>query len=157
MVAASGELWDVSPANNEARVVARGVDVRCGLSWSPRAIVFCRAGELGDAPGGGEERQLTSRDLARDETSHETPVIVDDQLVLFSSVASETGGERIEAVPLEGGGRAVVVERAMAPMNLADRTSAVHARRRAHGGPVYSRALSVTGAIPGDRFSRGAW
>jgi hypothetical protein len=74
-------------------------------------------------------------------------VIVDDRLVLFSSVASEAGGERIEAVPLDGGGRTVVVERAVAPMVsptghlLFMRDDALTA------APFDPRASSVTAAI----------
>ena len=112
------DFWQVSPSDNDARVVAKGVDVSsCGLSWSPHALVFCRNGVLwAAAPEGGQERQLTTPDTNRDEVSHEAPVAVDDRVVLFSSLSGQDGGERIEAVPIGGGTRTVVVDRAVTPI-----------------------------------------
>jgi len=118
VLAVGGDLWQVSPSDNDASVVAKGVDnSACGLSWSPHALVFCRAGALwAAAPGGGQERQLTTLDTNRDEVSHEGPIIVNDRVVLFGSLTSRDGADRIEAVPLVGGPRTVVVDRAVRPM-----------------------------------------
>ena len=116
-VTASSQLWRVSLDDNLAQVIAADVDLACGLSWSAHAIVFCRAGALwAVAPDGGQARQLTTLDAARGEVSHVAPVTVDDRLVLFTTLGSEAGSERIEAVPVEGGARSVLIERADTPI-----------------------------------------
>jgi eukaryotic-like serine/threonine-protein kinase len=116
VVAASGELWAVSPAENEARLVTDGVDAsNCGLAWASRAIVFCRDSAIRVVgTDGSPERQLTTVGETGYELAGARIIVADDRWVLFS-VWGDTAGEQIERVPLDGGPRAVVVERASQP------------------------------------------
>jgi eukaryotic-like serine/threonine-protein kinase len=117
VVAASGELWVVSPSANEARLVTDGVDAaNCGLAWASRAIVFCRDNTIrAVGTDGSSERQLTTVGETGYEFAAARIIVADDRWVLFSAVSGDTAGEQIERVPLEGGPRAVVVERASQP------------------------------------------
>ncbi len=113
-----GLLTRVTLADQQRKRVTFGVDVTGGLSWSPAGIVFVRGGVLWIvSPDGGTPRALTVLDAARHEVLHDHPIVVPGQrVVLFASQTTEPGAERIEAVPIDGGTRTVVVERAMTPV-----------------------------------------
>ena len=60
---------------------------------------------------------LTVLDAARHEVLHDRPLVLPgERLVLFASLTSEPGTERIEAVSIDGGQRSVVIERATTPV-----------------------------------------
>jgi serine/threonine-protein kinase len=66
---------------------------------------------------GGAPRQLTVLDAGRHEVLHTDPAVFPGtRTVLFTSLTTEPNSERIEAVPLDGGRRSVVIEHAMAPV-----------------------------------------
>jgi Tol biopolymer transport system component len=67
--------------------------------------------------GGGEPRALTTLDDARHEVIHTAPMFLPgNRTILFASLTSLPGTERIEAVGVKGGARSVVVERATTPI-----------------------------------------
>jgi serine/threonine-protein kinase len=108
-----------SLTDGQTRVLASGGDFVSGVSlaWGGAALVFTRGGSLWTVPeAGGEARALTSLDAARDEVFHTDPTVLPGgRTLLFACLTRTQGGERIEAVPVAGGPRAVVVERASAP------------------------------------------
>jgi len=108
----------VSLADQQRKVVASGADVIGGLVWSPAGMVYIRGGALWIvSPEGGSPRTLTELDGARKEVLHDHPLVLPgERFVLFASLTTEPGAERIEAVPLAGGPRTVLVERATTPM-----------------------------------------
>ncbi len=117
-IAAGGSVTRVGLADQQRKVVASGADVNGALVWSPAGIVFAQGGALWIvSPEGGAPRALTVLDAARHEVAHDHPVVLPgERLVLFASQTAEPGGERIEAVPIEGGQRTVVVGRATSPV-----------------------------------------
>jgi len=114
----NGSITRVSLADQQRKVVASGVDLRGGLAWSPAGIVFLRGGALWIvSPEGGTPRALTVLDAARHEVLHARPLVLPgERLVLFASLTTEPGAERIEVVSIDGGPRSVVVERATTPV-----------------------------------------
>jgi len=86
--------------------------------WSRAGIIFGRGGALRIvSPEGGTPRALTELDAARREVAHDFPMVPPgERHLLFSSLTTEVGAERIEAVSLDGGARSVVVERATSPV-----------------------------------------
>lgn len=94
--------------------MASGADVIGGLVWS----VFVRGGALWIvSPDGGAPRALTVLDAARKEVLHDRPLVLPgERFVLFACLTTEPGAERIEAVPIGGGKRSVIVERATTPV-----------------------------------------
>jgi serine/threonine-protein kinase len=114
----SGSITRLSLADQQRKVVASGADLSGGLLWSPAGMIFTRGGALWIvSPEGGAPRALTVLDAARHEVLHDRPmVLAKGRLVLFTSLTTEPGAERIEAVSTDGGVRFVVVERATTPL-----------------------------------------
>jgi serine/threonine protein kinase/Tol biopolymer transport system component len=117
-VPANGLITRVSLADQQRTVVSSGADITGGLAWSPARMVFVRGGALWIvSPEGGAPHALTKLDAARHEVLHDHPIVLPgERFVLFASQTTEPGAERIEAVPIEGGPRSVVVERATTPV-----------------------------------------
>src|SRR5215472_12761391 len=114
----NGLVTRLSLADRQRAIVAMGVDVLSPFAWGPGEIVYTRGGALWTVPakGGGAPRQLTVLDPARHEVLHtDAAVFPGTGTVLFTSLTTEPNSERIEAVPLAGGRRSVVIEHAMAP------------------------------------------
>ncbi len=114
----SGSITRVSLADQQRKVVTSGADLTGGLVWSPAGIIFGRGGALWIvSPEGSAPRALTVLDAARQEVVHDHPVVLPgERLVLFASLTTEPGAERIEAVSIDGGPRSVIVERATTPV-----------------------------------------
>jgi len=113
-------LTRVSLADGQPFTLASGSDFISGVSlaWGPKDIVFTRGGSLWSMPAaGGVARPLTSLDPSREEVLHSDPLVLPGgRKVLFSRLTTAQGTERIEAIPLEGGKRSVVVEGATTPI-----------------------------------------
>jgi len=114
----SGSVTRLSLADRQWAIVATGADVATPVAWGPGEIVYTRGGALWAVPAkGGAPRQLTVLDAGRHEVVHsDTTVFPGTWAVLFTSFTAEPGQERIEAVPLDGGRRSVVIEHAMSPV-----------------------------------------
>jgi serine/threonine protein kinase len=114
----SGAVTRFSLTDQQRKVVATGADLAVGLAWSPAGIVFVKGGTLRlVSPDGGPPRALTALDAARGEIAHGEPAVLPGgRVVLFTSGTVNVGEERIEAVPIEGGKRRVVVDRATSPV-----------------------------------------
>ncbi|HEX7624012.1 MAG TPA: protein kinase, partial [Anaeromyxobacteraceae bacterium] len=114
----NGLITRISLADQERKVVTSGADLTGGLLWSPAGILFSRSGALWIvSPEGGAPRALTTLDAGRHEVLHDRPLVLPgERVVLFVSLTPEPGAERIEAVPVDGGLRRVVVERATTPV-----------------------------------------
>jgi serine/threonine-protein kinase len=108
----------LSLADRQRAIVTTGADVTSPFAWGPGEIVYTRGGALWAVPAkGGAPRQLTVLDAGRHEVLHtDTAVFPGTRTVLFTSLTTEPGSEQIEAVPLDGGRRSVVIEHAMAPV-----------------------------------------
>jgi len=118
-----GELIRISLADQQRTLIATGADTTSVLAWSPEGVVFTGAGALWIAPSGDTEgsdakaRSLTTLDAARREVLHGMSVVLPGgRTVVFANMTSDAGGERIEAVPVAGGARIVLVERANTPV-----------------------------------------
>ena len=118
-----GELVRISLADQQRTSIATGADNTGVLSWSPQGIVFNSAGALwivtpdGKDGTDGKARALTTLDASRREVLHgSSAVLPGGRTVLFSSMTSDAGGERIEAVSITGGARTVLIERANTPV-----------------------------------------
>jgi serine/threonine protein kinase/Tol biopolymer transport system component len=114
----NGSVTRVSLTDQQREVVATGADLAGAIVWSRAGIIFGRGGALQIvSPEGGTPRALTDLDAARGEVVHDHATVPPgERHVLFSSVTTEAGAERIEAVSLDGGARSVVVERATSPV-----------------------------------------
>jgi serine/threonine-protein kinase len=114
----SGSVTRLSLADRQRVIVATGADLTSPFAWGPGKMVYTHGGALWTVPAkGGTPRQLTVLDPARHEVLHsDAAVFPGTRTVLFTSLTTETGAERIEAVPLDGGRRSVVIEHAMAPV-----------------------------------------
>jgi Tol biopolymer transport system component len=117
-VLSNGTIVRLSLSNFERKVLTTDADLSGGIVWSPAGIVFGRHGALWIvSPDGGEPRALTVLNAARKEVLHDHPMMPPgDRVVLFASLTTEPGAERIEAVALDGGKRSVIVERATTPV-----------------------------------------
>jgi eukaryotic-like serine/threonine-protein kinase len=117
-VPASGLVTRLSLSDLQRKVVASGADLTGTVAWGSAGIVFGRNGALWIvAPEGGSPRALTVLDAGRHEVLHARPeVLPGGRFVLFASLTTEPGTERIEAVSVDGGARSVVVERATTPV-----------------------------------------
>lgn len=115
---ARGGLIRLSLADRERRPLATGVDQASALTWSSSGIVYPRRGSLRIVSAdGGAPRALTTLDPTRHEAFHADPLVLPGgRTLLFTSFTTQPGSERIEAVPLAGGPRSVVLERAMTPI-----------------------------------------
>lgn len=111
-------LTRFSLADQQRAVMVSNADVSTYIAWAPSGIVYGTSGGLWLVPGeGGKSRQLTKLDAARHEVLHNDPLILPGgRTVLFASLTPEAGTERIEAVPLSGGPRSVVLEHAYTPV-----------------------------------------
>jgi eukaryotic-like serine/threonine-protein kinase len=114
----SGSIIRISLADQQRKILTTGADLAGGLVWSQAGIVFNRDGALWIvSPEGGSPRALTTLDAARREVLHDHPLVLPgERLVLFASLASQSDTERIEVIPIDGGPRSVVIERAMSPV-----------------------------------------
>jgi Tol biopolymer transport system component len=110
----------VSLADGQQTTLATGGDFVSGvnLAWGAKDVFFVRNGSIWGVPAeGGTERQLTSLDAAKGEALHTDPLALPGgERLLFSRLTSEPGGDRIEAIPAQGGSRTVVVENATTPV-----------------------------------------
>lgn len=115
---ASGLVTRMSLADHQRAVLVQGADIEARVAWVSTDIVYSRGGALWIVPAqGGATRQLTVLDTARREVSHTDPVgLPGGRVVLFSSLTTDTGAERIEAVSVDGQKRTVVIEHARAPV-----------------------------------------
>jgi serine/threonine protein kinase/Tol biopolymer transport system component len=114
----SGLITRVALADQQRKVLVSGADIGLSITWSQAGIIFSRGGALWIiAPEGGAPRKLTVLEAARHEVAHESAVVLPgERLVLFSSQTTDRGDDRIESVSIDGGPRAVVVERARTPV-----------------------------------------
>jgi hypothetical protein len=98
--------------------VASGVDIVGSVGWGSEEIVYTRGSALWMVPAqGGGSKQLTVLDTVRHEVLHTDPVVLPGgRIILFSSLTTESGTERIEAVSLDSQKRWVVLEHAMRPI-----------------------------------------
>jgi len=113
-----GRLISFSLVDGQKKTLALNADQSGGVAWGESGVVFGRAGTLWIVPsGGGIARRLTTLDAARREVLHAGQIVLPGgRTVLFSSLTSEPGTERIEAVSINGGPRTVVIERATTPI-----------------------------------------
>jgi Tol biopolymer transport system component len=114
ILGSSAQLSRLSLLDKQRKILATGVELTSSLTWGEAGIVFTRGGALWlVSPDGGEPRTLTALDAARHEVLHNSPVLLPGgRLLLFTSQAGESGTERIESVPIDGGARSVVIDRA---------------------------------------------
>lgn len=110
-----GQVTRVSLVDQQRTVLALGADLTGGVAWVGSEVIFSRGGELWNVPArGGEARRLTVLDGPRHEVLHNDPTALPGgHVVLFSSMTSESGTERIEAVDLDSRKRVVVIEHAV--------------------------------------------
>ena len=113
-----GSITLLSLADQQRAVLAHGADLSSGIAWIGTDIVYSRGGALWIVPTkGGTARQLTTLDGARHEVLHSDPAVLPGQrVILFSSLTTDAGTERIEAVSIEGQKRSVVIEHAITPV-----------------------------------------
>ncbi len=114
----SGLITRMSLADQQRAVVARGADLASRVAWVATDIVYSRGGALWIVPEkGGTPRQLTVLDATRREVLHSDPAVLPGgRVVLFSSLTTDAGTERIEAVSIDGQKRAIVIEHAVTPV-----------------------------------------
>ena len=107
-----------SLADQQRTTLTTESDISSLVAWAPTGITYGQSGALWISPfDGSARRQLTALDAARHEVLHDEPVVLPGgRTLLFSSMTSEAGTERIEAVPLSGGARTVVIEHALDPV-----------------------------------------
>ena len=88
----------LSLADRQRTVVGTGADTTSPFAWGPGEIVYTRGGALWAVPAkGGTSRQLTVLDPARHEVVHtDAAVFPGTRTVLFTSLTTEPGAERIE-------------------------------------------------------------
>lgn len=114
----TGSVTRLSLADGQRATVTTGAEVTSPFAWGLGVIVYTRDGALWAVPAkGGTPRKLTVLDPARHEVVHTDPAVFPGaRTVLFTSLSTESGAERIEAVPVDGGRRSVVIEHATAPV-----------------------------------------
>jgi len=110
-------LTRLSLTDQQRAIIASG-DFFGSLGWGSEEIIYTRGGALWIVPAqGGKSKPLTVLDAARHEVLHCEPVVLPGgRTVLFSSLTTESGTERIEAVSADGRKRWVVIERAITPI-----------------------------------------
>lgn len=113
-------LTRASLADGQLTPLASGGDFVGGVSlaWGPEHLLFIREGSLWSVrAAGGAARPLTSLDASSGEVLHADPLLLPGgRTVLFSRFTTAQGTERIDAIPLEGGKRSVVIEGATTPI-----------------------------------------
>ena len=114
----SGVLSKASLADQQRERLADGVDLTGGLAWGNSGIAYVRNSVIWLKPeGGGPERQVTKLDEARHEVLHAyLHFLPDGRTLLFSSLTTQPGEERAEAVSLIDGTRTAVMEHAGTPL-----------------------------------------
>jgi Tol biopolymer transport system component len=117
-VPGGGAVTRLSLADQQRAVLAKGADLASSVAWVGTDIVYSRGGALWIVPAkGGTPRQLTVLDAARHEVLHSDPAVLPGgRTVLFTSLTTEAGKERIEAVSIDGQKRSVVIEHAVTPV-----------------------------------------
>ena len=116
-ISSAGELLRIAIADQQRTSMTTGADVTSALAWSPEGIVFTRSGALWIIPPVGEARALTTLNAARRKCcTRRLWCLPGGRVVLFASLTSDADGQRIEAVPIAGGERTVLVERANTPV-----------------------------------------
>jgi len=103
-VPGGGMVTRLSLTDQQRSALAQGADLASSVAWVGDEIVFSRAGALWVVPAqGGTPRQLTVLDAARREVLHSDPTVLPGQpTVLFTSLTTDAGTQRIEAVSIEG-------------------------------------------------------
>jgi Tol biopolymer transport system component len=113
-------LTRISLADGQLTSLASGGDFVGGVSlaWGGEHVLYIRGGSLWSVPAaGGAPRPLTSLDASSEEVLHADPLVLPGgRTVLFSRLTTAQGTERIEAIPLAGGKRSVVIEGATTPI-----------------------------------------
>ncbi|MGO8793925.1 MAG: protein kinase domain-containing protein [Candidatus Sulfotelmatobacter sp.] len=106
-----------SLADQQRAVIASGADITGSVAWGSHEIIYSRDGALWTVPEqGGTARQLVALDAGRHEVLQSDPIILPGgRKVLFSSVTTDAGTERIESVSMDGSQRAVIMEHAGTP------------------------------------------
>src|SRR5262245_13736701 len=114
----SSSLTRLLLADRRQAVVTSGADLTGSVGWVSEEIVYNRGGALWIVSAqGGDSKQLTALNTTRHEVYHRDPAVLPgDRIVMFSSLTSDAGTERIEAVSIDGQKRWVVVEHAMKPI-----------------------------------------
>ena len=117
---ASGLITRMSLADQQRAVLAHGADLASSLAWVSTDIVYNHGGALWIVPAnGGTPRQFTVLDDTRREVLHSDPMTLPGgRVVLFSSLTTDAGTERIEALSLNGQKKSVVMEHAVTPVWL---------------------------------------
>jgi serine/threonine protein kinase len=144
----SGHIVRVSLVDQQRRTITEsGVDRVATGTWGADRIVFSRSGELWIVSSdGGEPRQLTRLDPSRREVMHADPIVLPmGRIVLFASMTSVPGTDRIEAIPIDGSARSVVMERATTPAW----STTGHLLFARDGAVMAAPADAATGAVRG--------
>ena len=121
-VPGGGMITRLSLTDQQRSFVAQGADLASSVAWVGNGIVYSRGGALWIVPAqGGASRQLTVLDAARREVLHSDPTVLPGQnIVLFTSLTTDAGTERIEAVSIDAKNdspkRWVVIEHAITPV-----------------------------------------
>jgi eukaryotic-like serine/threonine-protein kinase len=117
-VPGGGSITRISLADQQRAVVAQGADLASSVAWVGADIVYTRGGALWIVSAkSGAPRQLTVLDAARREVLHGDPAVFPGgRVVLFSSLTTDPGTERIEVVSIDGKKRSVVIEHGVTPV-----------------------------------------
>ncbi len=114
----SGLITRMSLTDQQRVVLTHGADLTSGVAWVSTDVVYQHGGALWSVPAnGGTPRQLTTLDASRREVLHTDPAVLPGgRVVLFASLTTDAGAERIEAVSLGSQKRTVVIEHAVTPV-----------------------------------------
>jgi serine/threonine protein kinase/Tol biopolymer transport system component len=118
-VPGSASLTRLSLADQQRVIVAPGADFNGDSgAWGSEWIVYTRGSALWIVPPqGGKAKQLTALDTTRHEVLHGDPTVLPGgRTVLFSSLTTDSGAERIEAVSIDSRKRWVVIEHGIKPV-----------------------------------------
>ncbi|MCI0603564.1 serine/threonine-protein kinase [bacterium] len=108
----------ISLADQQRTVLTSGSDLGSGIIWNSWGILFNRNGALWMvSPQGGAPTQLTKLDATRHEVLHTDPLVLPGgRTLLYSSLTTELGTERIESLSRDSGKKSVIIERAITPI-----------------------------------------
>ncbi len=117
-IGVNGKLTRVSLADQQRITLEADGDVTTAIASTPAGIIYGKTGALWITPlEGGASRAITTLDAGRHEVLHDDPlVLAGGHTLLYSSMTSEAGTERIESIPVEGGAKTVVLEHAFCPV-----------------------------------------
>jgi serine/threonine protein kinase len=116
---AGGSMTRLRLSDRQRSIVLKGAGTGAGsasgLAWAREMVTFQKDGELWTiSERGGQPQRLTTLDASRHEVLHGDPLVLPGtRTVLFTSQTTQAGGERIEAVSLDGGKRSIVMEQAV--------------------------------------------